>query len=117
MLTKESILDLPSFSVDLDGLSQSVRSGASFTLTCTAVGNPLPTVDFYKTSLDFSATTTVVSADADHQITMANGKATLTVLKATTSDSGHYFCRASNVAGHVNSSRSSLVVRGEFGSL
>ncbi|XP_065834650.1 cell adhesion molecule DSCAML1-like isoform X3 [Oscarella lobularis] len=103
---------LPSFSVDLDGLSQSVRSGASFTLTCTAVGNPLPTVDFYKTSLDFSATTTVVSADADHQITVAKGKATLIVPKTKTSDSGNYFCRASNVAGHVDSNYSALAVTG-----
>ncbi|XP_065834646.1 hemicentin-1-like [Oscarella lobularis] len=103
---------LPSFSVDLDGLIRTVRTGASFTLTCTAMGNPLPTVDFYKTSLDSSATTTVVSADADHQITVTNGKATWVVSNATTSDSGKYFCRASNVAGHVNSSYSVLAVPG-----
>ena len=78
------------------------------------MGNPLPTVDFYKTSLDSSATTTVVSADADHQITVTNGKATWVVSNATTSDSGKYFCRASNVAGHVNSSYSVLAVPGEI---
>ena len=99
----------------MDGLSQSVRAGASFTLNCTAVGNPLPAVDFYKTSLDSSATTTVVSADADHQITVANGNATLIVQNATTFDSGHYFCRAFNPAGRVNSSSSTVFVRGEMG--
>ena len=79
------------------------------------MGNPVPTVDFYKKSLDSSAMTDNVSADADHQITVTNGKATLVVSKSKTSDSGKYFCRASNVAGHVDSSYSALAVQGEIG--
>ena len=107
------LLDKPSFSVDFNGSSQVVLIGGSFKLTCTALGNPTPFVDFVKTPLDSSSNAEKVVADDAYQITRESGKVTLMVRNANTSESGHYFCRASNPAGSVNSRTTTIIVRGK----
>eukprot|EP00118_Oscarella_pearsei_P023283 m.275784 g.275784 ORF g.275784 m.275784 type:complete len:1931 (+) comp40604_c0_seq9:2253-8045(+) len=103
---------IPSFTLDLSG-SRSIDLGKSFSLSCTAAGNPSPIIVFYLTTSGSTPVTLKVKLDSNRTVSSdSNGKVTLTVTGAETSDSGQYFCQAVNQAGQVNSSTSTILVSG-----
>ncbi|XP_065833927.1 cell adhesion molecule Dscam2-like isoform X2 [Oscarella lobularis] len=91
--------------------------GSSFTLLCIAEGNPIPTVLFYRTTRTLPYVTEILHGGNVHYTdgvtaTSKTKETILTIHNTSTSDSGEYFCRASNPHGHVNSSLFHVFIQG-----
>ena len=83
--------------------------GQNVTFECNLEGRPLSTVTWWKDS------TQINTSGSKYQVSQApssvvNSTATLTIIKATSSDEGFYQCRAENQLGSESSKAAYLTV-------
>ena len=79
--------------------TKNVTTGQSFTLTCTATGDPVPNIEWRQNGTFYtirdSSVIIITSTDELRSISSV-----ITVTNATSSDTGLYQCVATNVVGY-----------------
>ena len=83
--------------------NSSVELGGTVTLACSATGDPLPELQWYKDSIPMVETNEIDPF-----------KPELVLKDALAQDEARYFCEARNVAGKVRSDWTTLKVFGEY---
>ena len=90
--------------------TQNVTAGQSFTLTCRATGNPVPTIEWRQNGTSYTirdpSVTTITSADGQ-----GSNSSVITVTNGTTSDTGLYQCVATNVVD-TDIENATIIVQG-----
>ena len=88
----------------------SVARGAPASLMCSAVGNPTPTISWYRNG------ERVLTGAGDHTVILPGGSLFFlrTVQNHRSQDSGEYTCRAENMHGVVYSNSAELTVKCKY---
>ncbi|XP_031348623.1 titin isoform X3 [Photinus pyralis] len=69
-----------------------LQEGSKFTFICQVIGNPTPTVIWYKDGI-------AIGNNPDYQTSFKDGTCTLTIEETFTEDSAKYICKATNRLG------------------
>lgn len=83
------------------------REGSMFEFTCKVEGNPLPTVQWFKSS-------ECIDNSPDYIITYNNGEAILKFENVFLDDRAEYTCKASNEVGTAQTTANLIVLRELF---
>ena len=80
--------------------------GSNLLLTCSATGNPTPSISWNKDG-------TLINVGGDPRINLTEQNTTLSITNASRGDDGQYRCVASNSLGNATSNTATLDVQGK----